>query len=113
MESGRRNLPALGKSAAVVAERGRFYVLSKRYTQVTVFSLNRRDVDELRSHFGGHVYRHRSGFVWVLSKYQDLRRLYDQLSEYPELQRDLKQKLLLAGREWDPVDEEELLRGRE
>lgn len=81
---------------------------------MVVFSKLRTDADFLRYIFGGRVYKHRSGFVWVLAKYTLLRDLYDKMEDHDAFQKQLKENLRKTGRAWErPLTAEDVKNRRE
>jgi len=52
----------------IVITRARGYRYHGKYPQVTVFSKDQMELDRIQTEFGGHVYAHRKGFIWVLSR---------------------------------------------
>ncbi len=97
MESRSRSSTTVGRAAAEVLERGRVYSRRGRYTSLVVFYTERSAATFLEDIFGGHVYKHRVGYVWVLSRFRDLVDLYHHLPD-STLKTRLKESLLLAGR---------------
>jgi len=51
----------------IVIEKGRVYKYKKRYIQVIVFSTWVTEVRVLAYEFGGNIYRHGTGHIWMLS----------------------------------------------
>jgi hypothetical protein len=48
-------------------QKGRGYLTSGKYPRIHVFSRSVVELDRLVRRFGGNYYKHRSGFMWVLS----------------------------------------------
>jgi hypothetical protein len=82
MESGRRNRVSVGKAAAVVAEKGRVYVTKKGYVSLTLFTSDQMLLDLLERSFGGSHYKHRSGYVWVVSNRTSLASISADIAEH-------------------------------
>lgn len=101
MEGGCRDRKTLDRATKLVVEHAKFYIARKRYLHLCVFSTERSELDLLRHCFGGHVYKHRSSAIWMLTRYGELRALYDIMVEYPSFQLELKTKLMISGRDWD------------
>lgn len=63
----------------ILLQRGRGYLYKGRYPQIVVFTRAVLDVDKLESCYGGHHYRHKSGFIWLLSDRKSLRACLESL----------------------------------
>jgi len=85
----------------IVLERGHAYLYRGKYPQLQVFTTKEIELDVLKRTFGGHSYRHGSGFVWVLSKRVELAAFMQKISPHlPSrcgLENILRPKLLELG----------------
>jgi len=59
----------------ILLQRCRSYIYRKRYFQLQVFSKWFTEVELLTAHYNGHWYKHGSGYVWMLTKRNDIIRL--------------------------------------
>lgn len=65
---GRTATIAIRTPDAIILKRCRAYIKRKCYLQLVVFTKWPSEIDLLKTAYGGHSYQHGSGFIWVLSK---------------------------------------------
>jgi len=63
----------------LVRDFSRSYIYKGKYPQIVVYTHYTSETDILLREFGGHIYNHRSGFVWILSKQALVAALYSKL----------------------------------
>ena len=78
---GRTATTPLKDVLEIVRTRGRVYVARGKYVQVHVFSTFRSEVYALAYAYGGRIYKHRTGYVWLLATRTDLEALAEILIE--------------------------------
>ena len=61
--------------------RGRSYAYRGRYLQIQVFSKYLPEMHALQKAYGGHYYKHGTGFVWVEANRQRLIQIVDELRD--------------------------------
>ena len=69
---GRSSRGVIRDPRQIVIEKGRVYRYKKRYIQVVVFSIWVTEVRALAYEFGGHIYRHGTGHIWLLANRDSL-----------------------------------------
>ena len=84
----------MGKAAKVVADRARVYVARTKYISVVIFTTETTTLDLLKRSFGGNSYKHRTGYIWVISKRGDLEALARDLGEHADPKGAVRTKLL-------------------
>jgi len=65
----------------ILLERGRGYLYRGKYPQIVVFTKSVAVADKLKAEFGGHVYRHSKGYVWMISNRRELAALKTKLGD--------------------------------
>ena len=63
------------KAYKIVRERGRAYLYKGKYPQLTVFTKSVTELDILIQTFGGHSYKHKCGYVWLISRRSQIKKL--------------------------------------
>ncbi len=76
---GRTVAAPLKDPEAIVLAKGRSYVVRRRYMQIQVFSTWWTEIELLTHHFGGHYYRHLSGYTWMLTDRDEIYALVGRL----------------------------------
>jgi hypothetical protein len=66
----------MGTAARLVAVRGKSFLNMGKYPTVTVWSKQLTEVDLLRESFGGNYYIHGVGYTWVISKRDQICRMW-------------------------------------
>lgn len=64
---GRAAADAMNDPAEIILARARTYAYRARYLQVQVFTKYVTETDLLIQTYGGHSYKHGTGFIWMLS----------------------------------------------
>lgn len=72
----------LKKPHQIVIERAKVYAYKGQYLQVYVFTTWLSELAMLVRAYGGHYYKHGTGYRWVLAKRGDLCRLVEKVNEH-------------------------------
>jgi len=66
----------------IILTRCRAYVYRKHYLQLVVFSTWWSEVESVSYSFGGHIYKHGTGFIWILAKRDSILALVTHLKPF-------------------------------
>lgn len=56
----------------ILLERGRGYLNRGKYPQIVVFTKSLTEIDKLEAVYGGNHYKHNTGYIWVVSRRENI-----------------------------------------
>ena len=79
---GQTTSDPLRDAYSIVSAKARAYAYRDIYPQIVVFTTFLTETDLLQQEFGGHKYKHGSGWVWLLSRQEGIDALMEKMKDH-------------------------------
>lgn len=74
-------VPPIDTAEDILLTKGRTFTYRGKYLQIQVFTKYLTEVNHLETRWGGHHYKHGTGFIWLIAKRQMLLQIVDDLRD--------------------------------